>query len=577
VPTRFLVLVGAVVALAAAASTSAVVARSDKAAVIALPSSATIPPSGPLPAGGKSTIDLNVAIGEREGAWIVVTGAKSVSAGVEPGLAGVQAALSWGHYVKFGTRDVPDALIPWDGGDHPTEKPNQPIYLQVNVPAGTNPALYRGTIKVTADGVDMPLTLNVNVANVTLPAPGRQPGSIPTSFHVGGESYVNKVDAVYHLANNAARQAAANSLYKFLADYRISPASWGFGEPQSTQGYQENKVRWWLDSAGNMIREVNAGPGFPAMRIPISNNRTSARNYIAGINPQKPETWCSYLGVVHKFWADNGWLDTGPVVPYVYGVDEPGLEGQQLVAKQSKVVHQCFPGGKTLMTGNPSPTGKNAFLFDGKGGDDLDIFVVLAGRFYGSFTVPKQVKEGNLRERQQYDAIQLARKHGAKIWSYTYAGSGAPGFNTNEPLSDPRMFFLWNALERTDGALYGEGTTTYTAGNPLDSVAQNGEFVLIYPGRDAPIPSARLEQIRDGIEDWEILNIVAQKHGAAAVANLLGGAGLFSAGAGGVKLGCTVGCDLQADTPYAWPSWSHDGTTPERIEALKKAALAAAQ
>jgi hypothetical protein len=489
----------------------------------------------------------------------------------------MHTSLSWGHFVRFGSRLVPDALIPWDGSDHPTEQPNQPIYVQVNVPQGTKPGLYRSTVSVTADGQATPVTLSVNVVNVTLPALGRAPGAIPTSFHVGGEAYVDKVDAVYHLASNAEREKVNETLYAFLANERISPAGYGFGEPKSPQGYQADKVRWWLDSAGNMVREVNAGPGFPAMRIPISNNRTAARNFIGGVDPAKPETWCDYLGAVRKFWQDNGWLTTGPVVPYVYGQDEPGLPGQQLVAKQSAVVHRCFPGGKTLMTGNPSPFGTNTFLWDGRNGDDLDIWVVLGGRYYGSFTVPAQTKAGKSRERQQYDAIQKVRKLGKSVWTYTYAGSGAPSFNANEPLSDPRMFMLWNAMEQTGGVLYGEGTTTYGPGNPLESVDKDGEFVLIYPGKDAPIPSARLEQIRDGIEDWEVADIVARKHGVGAVRKILGDAGLFSADATGVELGCTVGCDLKTATPYSWPTWSHDGTTPGRIEAAKKALLLAAQ
>ena len=38
------------------------------------------------------------------------------------------------------------------------------------------------------------------------------------------------------------------------------------------------------------------------------------------------------------------------------------------------------------MTGNPSKA--NAFLWDGKGGDDLDIWTVLSRRYYGTWTSP---------------------------------------------------------------------------------------------------------------------------------------------------------------------------------------------
>ena len=89
-------------------------------------------------------------------------------------------------------------------------------------------------------------------------------------------------------------------------------------------------------------------------------------------------------------------------------------------------------------------------------------------------------------------------------------------FTAAEPLSNPRMLMLWNALEAQDGFLYGQGTTNYGSSNPLVSVDRNGEFVLFYPGAAEPIPSARLEQVRDGIEDWAVLALVRQRWGAGA-------------------------------------------------------------
>jgi len=223
------------------------------------------------------------------------------------------------------------------------------------------------------------------------------------------------------------------------------------------------------------------------------------------------------------------------------------------------------------MTGNP--TAANAFLWDNRGGDDLDIWAVLLRRWYGRFTVPAKQDTAN-RARQNLAYVQAVRKRGKSAWSYTYSGvAGTPGFRADEPLSNPRMYLLWNALEGTDGILYGQGTTNYTAGNPLASVTRGGEFVLFYPGKLAPIPSARLEQIRDGLEDAAILDVVRRKRGAGAVRSALGGAGLFSANAKGVQLACNLGCDLKGPLPYSWPVWSHDRTTARKIEAAKLRAL----
>jgi hypothetical protein len=552
-----------------AAAVGLALAGSAHAAVLAHPSSQTITPSGAV-AGETTSIVLNTGIGEREGAWIVVSGAKQVAQSLDAvSLGPLKVEVDFAHFVSFDGKLVPDALLPWDGRPRATEKENQPLYVRVIVPAGSDAGTYRGTITVYADGAPTPVPLTVKVFPVVLPPPDQAKGNMLSSFHISPETYINKADALYRFAGNDERVAANRALFAWLANYRISPASWGFGEPKSANGYEESK-KWWLDSAGNMTRQVDAGP-FSAMRIPISNNRQ--RRPLAGLSPSAPETWCDYLKRIHAFWQSHGWMAN--TMPYVYGVDEPGSEGQRLVARQAKVTHTCFPGGQQLMTGNP--TAKNRFLWDNRGGDDLDIWVVLLRRWYGQFTVPAKQNTAN-RERQNLEYVQAVRKRGKATWSYTYSGvAGTPGFRADEPLSNPRMYLLWNALEGMDGVLYGQGTTNYTAGDPLSSVTRGGEFVLLYPGKLAPIPSARLEQIRDGFEDAAIFNVVRGRHGAVAVRSALGGAGLFSANARGVQLACSLGCDLKGPLPYSWPVWSHDRTTAHKIEAAKLRALMSAR
>jgi hypothetical protein len=159
------------------------------------------------------------------------------------------------------------------------------------------------------------------------------------------------------------------------------------------------------------------------------------------------------------------------------------------------------------------------------------------------------------------------------VWAYTYTGTpGTPGFAATEPLSNPRMLLLWTALERVQGVLYAQGMTSYGQTSPFESIG-TGEKVLVYPGPGGAWPSARLVQIRDGSEDWAVLNLVRQRRGSGEVRAILGAAGLFSAARGGVRLACNLGCELASSTKYAWPLWSHDASTPRRIEAARLAAL----
>src|SRR5438128_2634272 len=172
-------------------------------------------------------------------------------------------------------------------------------------------------------------------------------------------------------------------------------------------------------------------------------------------------------------------------------MDEPALAGMRDVQQQAAAAHSCFPGAKVLVTGNP--TQQNGFVWDNQGNDDVDIWTVLGSRFYGKFTVPAQTKKGADRSRQNYSLIQQLRGRGKMVWAYNYRGTKVPDYTTAEPLSDSRLFALWAALEGVRGVLYGQGTTNYT-GNPFASVAQDGAFVLLYPGPTSSYPSARLEQ-----------------------------------------------------------------------------------
>jgi hypothetical protein len=554
------VLCVALLSFAAAAGAQPRAAKS--ASVGVFPSSTTIRASAPLPARGATSVSLNTAIGEQDDAQIVVSDAQQVRI-LAPQLdAPLQLKLFFAHYVSFGGTLVPDALLPWDGGQRATEQKNQPLWLQVTVPPGTPPGTYQGSVQVVADDATVGVPISVTVFPVSLPAPNQVAGSLLTAFHVAAQSYGNKVNALYGVSG----QTSVPELYRFLASYRLSPSSWGYGAPGSRTGYASDK-RWWLDDKDQMVAAVGSR-AFAAMSIPISNNRTSKRNWIAGLSPNAPETWCSYLSSVHDFWAQHDWLGS---YPYLYGQDEPGLAGFKLVARQSKAVHQCFPGGHTIVTGNPSAA--NRFLWNG-GSDDVDDWVVLANRYYGKYTVPKLSRKGKSNATEKLKLINQVRARGKMVWTYTYPGTKTPGFTATEALANPRMFVEWAALENIRGLLYGEGTTTYSSSNPLQSLDHNGAFVLIYPGKDAPVPSARLEMIREGIEDWEILNVVRQKHGAGAVSSILGS--LFSTTQSGAKLACTIGCPLKSQTPFSWPTWSQGSSTPAKIEAAKARALAAA-
>jgi hypothetical protein len=541
---RLVVLVVVVLALTAGVGA----ARTSQATVGVYPSGTTFAASSAAPAHAASSVSLAMPVGGVDDATILVRGAQHV--GIRSATIGspLQVRLMFAHYVSVDGKPVPDALLPWDGSPRATEHTNQPVWLQVTVPYGTAAGTYSGSVQVVADGNPTTVPVSVAVSPVTLPRQNQVSGSLLTAFNFSPQSYGAKASELYGVAP----ESTLAGLFSFFASYRLAPNNWGYGNPNAKSGYTNDR-RWWLDKAGQMVTAAGRPEQFASMWIPVSNNRWAPSTYVGGQSPFEPQTWCGYLRSVHDFWQKNGWLGS---YPYLWGMDEPGLTRYRVVDRQAKAAHSCFSGSHVIVTGRP--TAENRFLWNG-GKDDVDTWVVLASRYYGKYGKPTQ----NLKP------INAVRRRHKQVWAYQYEASShsTPGFTATEPLADPRMFVDWAALEGVTGLLYGEGTTTYSKGNPLvsnDKAA--GSYVLVYPGRTGPIPSARLEVLREGIEDWEVLNVVRHRHGATAVKRLL--SGLFSA-----KLGCTIGCPLKTSTPYSWPTWSHDASTPQKIAQMRAAAL----
>jgi hypothetical protein len=554
-----------VVAVVLALSAGSSAARSTPPTIGVYPSGTTFSATGFAPTRAASSVSLAMPIGGVDDATLLVSGAQNVSIESPTIGGGLELKFFFAHFVSVAGTAVPDALMPWDGSRRPTEHTNQPLWLQLKVPYGTVPGTYTGSVAINANGSQTTVPISVTVSPLTLPQTNQASGSLLTAFNFSPQSYGAKVNALYGVTPTT----SLPKLFSFFASYRLSPNNWGYGNPNKASGYSSNR-RWWLDKAGEMVAAAGQPSQFASMWIPVSNNRWAPSTYVGGQSPFKPQKWCRYLRSVHGFWQKHGWLNS---YAYLWGIDEPGLTRFKIVQKQAAVTHSCFAGGHVIVTGRP--TAENRFLWNG-GNDDVDAWVVLASRYYGQYTNPSQSGNGVSHATQNLKLINEVRHRGKQIWAYTYeaASHSTPGFTATEPLADPRVFVDWAAMEGITGLLYGQGTTTYSKGNPLDSNDKGqGSFVLIYPGRDGPIASARLEVLREGIEDWEILNVVRKKHGNATVTRLL--SGLFSTAGAGAKLGCTIGCALKTSTPYSWPTWSDDTSTPTKIAQMRTAALAA--
>ena len=548
--------------------------------------------------GRGSTLKVDAASGELEDGTVVVRHAEGrLSARLESGTAPlVQQGLS---VLRLATtqvdgRPVGDPLPPLAQDALVTGSEPVRLVLRFRVPDGTPAGVYEGRLALSSDGRRFAtLPLRLRVFGVQLPA-RNDPSAFRTLFLIQPQTYVAAVVARGALEPASAGPGITDRLYSFLSDYRVSPGDWGFGTPWP-DGYQD-RAGWSQAAATRMAAE--ASYPFSTMRLPLETQRAPSSR--TGQSARAPEGWTAYLDdQVLPFWKEHGWLDRA----LVWGWDEPGpVSNRQFAGPQACAAHAA--GVTYLTTGAPSrriaarrvtiPWGQgtrsftiaahgtdNSFLWDDQGCDDVDIWAVLSRRFYGSFATPVEHAAHIDAARELQPAISAARARGASIWSFTYesmSGLGSPGYAATEPATDARVFGLWNALEGTDGTLYADGMVTYGGLDPYQRLTQHGQHVLVYPALAAagePVPSLRLESLRDGIEDADLARMLVAQRGRPALLAILARERIFSIRGGRLLLGCTSGCDLVTTTKYAWPVYRHGAGTRAALERVHSALLEA--
>jgi hypothetical protein len=415
-----------------------------------------------------------------------------------------------------------------------------------------------------------------------------------TLFLVSPQSYINAVDDRTGDDPHASGPALTSGLMRLLSAYRVNPGDWGYGNP-GFDGYVDG-TGWWRQTRSIMLSSGQYP--FSAMRLPLSTQRAVKSH--PGPSARKPATWGSWLKrAVQPLWRQQGWLRRS----VVWGWDEPGdATDRGVVSQQACTIHRSSPGTRYLLTDTlraprarravkvhwghttrtytlPAEPGDNRQLWDGKGCNDVDTWVVLSRRYYGTYATPLERYAGLDPARAEQRNIRTARRHGASVWSYTYTGvPGSPGYAADEAVTNPTVFMLWNALEGLGGTLYADGMTTYKGLNPYRKLPGHGQSVLVYPASSSyaePVSSLRLEAIRDGVEDADLARLLVKRKGRGALARILQKERILSIRKGRVQLACTSGCDLVGGTKFAFPRYRQDAGTADALVRVHRALLRA--
>lgn len=345
-----------------------------------------------------------------------------------------------------------------------------PLWVTVEVPADAAAGDYRGKLTVTAAGKEPhSVALDLTVWDFALP----QHSSLRTALDWRTPS------AKLYPADQA---AAMQRKYEdwMLREYHLNPGKI-YGQPP------------W-DAA--RVRELR-GLGLNAINLAYIS-APEGRDFKPEEFARKLEQQMAQIEAYLKVLDEAGARD----LAYIYCFDERPSAELGVVFDTAEKLHRRFPGIPVMTTAYD-----NEFGLSRANGAAMDIWVPLTPKF-----------DGNA------ERIARAQEAGRSIWWYICIGPQHPYANwfVEYPVIEARLLmgamtaryrpggFLYYAVNRwplNDKVITGGPRTDW---NPASYQINNGDGSIMCAGPDGPLATIRLENIRDGLEDYEYYTLLRQ-------------------------------------------------------------------
>jgi hypothetical protein len=395
----------------------------------------------------------------------------------------------------------PDILWPIDDFDVACDEV-QPIWVKVTAEPQANAGLYKAVVKVETEDEVQKFPLTIRVRNFVIPRPGKL--AMPFGL------YRNFIEQWYYGENGSLNHDKFLEWCEFLAEYRITAKNIGYE-------YVEKKYE---DKDGQNIL-VSVDYSKTAKGVEFLSNKYFA-DYSYGLyrmpsgptvrkaldNPEKYQ-WCTPQRIASDaitYFEQYKKLNFNDKA-YIYGIDEAiGEDAFDFAAKTYAIIKEHIPDAKIMQTGNcnnPKLIGL------------VDIWCPKLGLSDEPF-FQERLKEGDI------------------LWQYVCGSPLRPFLNllVDQSGLEHRMIFWHTRKIGASGFLYwtvvsgcrdwkpkpwqSENAFPNSIADMTDMVGftdlwihTNGDGQIVYPGTNlTPIPSIRLEIIRDGIEDYEYFNIL---------------------------------------------------------------------
>jgi len=350
----------------------------------------------------------------------------------------------------------PDPILDFLGPVDVARGDLQTFWIRLRAPKDQAPGVYRGTLSVSAEGVEpLEFGLTVRVYSFTLPDHTPLPTAI-TFFErkaqMGGEENWHEMKLKYA---------------DFLADYYIDYDSLYRG------GSPDYEIVKHLHDQGRLVA-FNLGNVFNAGTKEEGFEQAIAQT-VGRIRP------------AYEKAKQLGLLDHA----YIYGFDERPEEQFVLLERSAQALRQAFPEVLLMTTSYDHSFGLESVV------KTIDAWCPLTPRF-------------------DMQRAAKARAGGKKVWWYICCGPHNPYANWFVEYAAIEARLLMGAMTakyRPDGFLYYSLTIwnenrpiengPFTDWDPVSWTTYHGDGSLLCSGPGGkPVPTIRLENYRDGMEDF---------------------------------------------------------------------------
>ncbi|MCC6443236.1 MAG: DUF4091 domain-containing protein [Armatimonadetes bacterium] len=359
----------------------------------------------------------------------------------------------------------------------------QPLWFTVHTDPKAAPGLYRGRVTLRAEGMEPAhVPVSVKVHPVSIPVQGY----MKTAFALMD----GHLEKVYGSVSRPLRRAYTD----YLLAHRLNP-----DDISRTRLPDLDEMEYAGSQGLNAFNLLNI---VPEPERPVTWVCFAP---LDAYTPQFKERFFQRLDAVVPELERRGLLDKA----YLYGFDERGPEYIPVMRDLFGEIKRRYPRVHTLSTCWP-PQGTDPFALH------IDWYVPLISSY-----------DPRLAE--------TVRSKGGEMWWYVCMGPNYPYANwlMENPLIEARLIW-WQAFSYdVEGFLYwglniwererNDRPIPDRAGPRLDwslttsgYPTLNGDGVLLYPGENGPFGSLRMEAIRDGLEDTELLREYRAQLGAGA-------------------------------------------------------------